>query len=283
MRWDRLSQAYKMVFIDLDGTTLTSDKKITPRTRQVIERLDSIGIPVVITTGRSIYSVRNFYSYLQLSTPVITLNGTVVYEQLMGKLQSYKQLSEDMLLELIHLFSRHMDIDNFMFEGLEDYYVLQSDQELLHSFVEVRRKHPLVIDNGHRFNEPITNLLVRPRDNKKEVHQWLLEQTDGKVHFVNTEWNWIEGLNPSVNKGTAITEIAAQYGVSVDQVVAFGDEWNDIEMLQVAGLGIAMENGSRTAKEVADRIAPSNDREGVASILEELFAEQLESQRIKNR
>lgn len=266
---------YKMVFIDLDGTTLTTDKRITPRTKRVIERLDESGIPVIITTGRSIYSVRNFYGHLGLTSPVITLNGTVVYQQIKGQLHSYKHIADDLLIELIELFQRRDEIDNFMFEGLSDYYVLQSDHELRKSFIEIRKKPPLLVEAEHRFNEPITNLLVRPREKKDEIHQWLLEHTNGRMHFVNTEWNWLEGLNPGVNKGTAIKEMAESYGVSIDQVVAFGDEWNDLEMLEVAGLGIAMENGSNEAKDRSDRIAPSNDREGVAQILEELFADVL--------
>lgn len=278
-----MSTSYKMVFIDLDGTTLTTDKQITPRTRQVIEKLDASGIPVVITTGRSIYSVRNFFSYLGLSSPVITLNGAVVYEGLLKGLQSYKQIEDEILLEMVSLFQKRDEIDNFMLEGLNDYYVLQSDHDLNKTFVEIRKKQPQLIDSAPRFTEPITNMLVRPREKKDEIHSWLLEHTNGKMHFVNTAWNWIEGINPSVNKGTAICELAASYGVSMDQVIAFGDEWNDLEMLAVAGLGVAMGNGSREAKEVADRIAPSNDREGVATVLEEIFAEQLANSQLPYR
>ncbi len=275
MRRGRLTCFYKMVFIDLDGTTLTTDKRITPRTKHVLETLDASGIPVVITTGRSIYSVRNFFGQLGLESPVISLNGTVVYQHIKGQLQSYKHIEDSLLKELFDLFQKRDEIDNFMFEGLNDYYVLQSDRELRKSFIEIRKKPPLIVESQYCFNEPITNLLVRPREKKDEIHQWLLEHTSGRMHFVNTEWNWIEGINPGVNKGTAIKEMAESYGVTLDQVVAFGDEWNDLEMLEVAGLGVAMENGSNEAKEVADRIAPSNDHEGVAHILEELFSETL--------
>lgn len=268
-----MAQSYKMVFLDLDGTTLTSDKKITPRTRRILEKLDHSGIPVVITTGRSIYSVRNFFGYLGITSPVITLNGAVVYSQITGSLQSYKQIPEDVVYELIGLFHKHGEIDNYMFEGISDYYVRKSDRELRRSFIEIRKKRPLLIDEEHRFTEPITNLLVRSLDKKDEIHQWLQERTSGKMHFVNTEWNWIEGINPGVHKGSAVAEMAEAYGVSLDQVVAFGDEWNDIEMLQTVGLGFAMENGSEEAKSVASYVAHANDREGVATILEELFAD----------
>jgi hydroxymethylpyrimidine pyrophosphatase-like HAD family hydrolase len=70
-----------------------------------------------------------------------------------------------------------------------------------------------------------------------------------------------------------MSELASAYGIDLSEVIAIGDEWNDLEMLEMAGLGVAMGNGSEEAKERADLIAPTNDQEGVATILEEIFAD----------
>lgn len=268
-----MSKRYRMVFIDLDGTTLTTDKRVTPRTQQLLEHLDCHGIPVVINTGRSIYATRHVMKHVQLQSPVVTLNGTVIYQHQLGKIESYKHLPEELLDELIQLIRKCPEIDNYLCEGLDDYYVLQNDPDLVQSFAEIRPKQPIVVQSQQRFAEPITNILVRTREKKEEIYHWLVENTKGKFNFVYSPWHWLEGVNPKVNKGTAMSELAFAYGIDLSEVIAIGDEWNDLEMLEMAGLGVAMGNGSEEAKERADLIAPTNDQEGVATILEEIFAD----------
>lgn len=267
-----MSIGYKMVFIDLDGTTLTTDKRITPRTRRVIEGLEAAGIPVVISTGRAIYSIRQLFQEIRIQSPVITLNGSVIYEHVWGTVGKYHEIDRELLKELKDLILQRQEIDNLLFEGLSGYYTLQHDDEIVESFVQYRKRNPILLHEQEDFPEPITNLLVRPKEKKDEVHQWLQENTKDRFRFVKTSWHWLEGVNPKVNKGVSMQEVASSYGVSIQEVVAFGDEWNDLEMLAMAGLGVAMGNGCQEAKAIADLIAPTNDEEGVAKVLEEIFA-----------
>lgn len=269
-----MSSSYQMVLIDLDGTTLTDEKKITGRTKKVLEHLDANGIPVVIATGRAIYTIRDLFRHIALRAPVIALNGAVIYEQVRGKVWDYDPIGEGLLQDFIQALYANPSIDNLLFEGIGQYYTQKYDHDIQESFVTYRHIPPKEIGEI-RANDPITNLLVRPKKDKEKVYGWLNEKYGDEIKFVKTEWHWLEGMQTHVHKGSAMKKVADIYSIPLSQVVAFGDEWNDVEMLSSAGLSIAMENGSESAKAVADLIAPPNEKEGVAVMLEEIFADLL--------
>ncbi|CCQ92453.1 putative YitU [[Clostridium] ultunense Esp] len=269
-----MSQGYKMVLIDLDGTTLTDDKRITARTQKILEHLDAHGIPVVIATGRAIYSIRDLFRHISLRSPVIALNGSIIYKGVRGNVWEYEEFGNELLTEILDTLKKRTEIENILLEGIGEYYVKKYDQEIEETFVHYRHTLPIEF-HSEKVPEPVTNLLILPREKKDEIHDWLNERLAGKIKMIKTSWHWLEGMREYVNKGSAMKKVADLYRIPLHQVVAFGDEWNDLEMLEEAGLSIAMENGSEEAKARADLIAPSNDREGVAVMLEEIFADLL--------
>ncbi|MBE3554727.1 MAG: HAD family hydrolase [Thermicanus sp.] len=269
-----MSQGYKMVLIDLDGTTLTDDKRITARTQKILEHLDAHGIPVVIATGRAIYSIRDLFRHISLRSPVIALNGSIIYKGIRGNVWEYEEFGTELLTEILDTLKKRTEIENILLEGIGEYYVKKYDQEIEETFVHYRHSLPVEF-HSEKVPEPVTNLLILSREKKDEIHDWLNERLAGKIKMIKTSWHWLEGMREYVNKGSAMKKVADLYRIPLHQVVAFGDEWNDLEMLEEAGLSIAMENGSEEAKARADLIAPSNDREGVAVMLEEIFADLL--------
>ncbi|WP_028987742.1 Cof-type HAD-IIB family hydrolase [Thermicanus aegyptius] len=269
-----MSQGYKMVLIDLDGTTLTDDKRITARTQKILEHLDAHGIPVVIATGRAIYSIRDLFRHISLRSPVIALNGSIIYKGVRGNVWEYEEFGNELLTEILDTLKKRTEIENILLEGIGEYYVKKYDQEIEETFVHYRHTLPIEF-HSEKVPESVTNLLILPREKKDEIHDWLNERLAGKIKMIKTSWHWLEGMREYVNKGSAMKKVADLYRIPLHQVVAFGDEWNDLEMLEEAGLSIAMENGSEEAKARADLIAPSNDREGVAVMLEEIFADLL--------
>lgn len=271
-----MKRLYRMVCVDLDGTTLTTDKRLTSRTKNILEHLDAHGVPVIIATGRAIYSVRELFYDVRLSHPVVTLNGAVIFEGLSGSVLYYEKIDEQALLKLLMLAEKDARIENMLLEALNGYYVRRYDEEVQKTFADYRKIPPRTLDVQSLSDEAVTNLLLRPRDEDKAyVHAQLQEALNGEIYFAKTSWTWIEGIRAGVHKAQAMRTVARRLGIPLEAVVAFGDEWNDVEMLQEAGLGIAMENGSELAKAAADLIAPSNDEEGVARMLEEIFADVL--------
>ncbi|MBE3594317.1 MAG: HAD family hydrolase [Candidatus Carbobacillus altaicus] len=271
-----MNRLYRMVFIDLDGTTLTTDKRITPRTKNVLEHLDAHGIPVIIATGRAIYSVRELFLDVRLKHPVITLNGAVIFERLSGSVLYYEKIDEKALSRLLMMAEKDARIENMLLEALGGYYVRRYDDEVQMTFTDYRKIPPRPLDVESLSGDAVTNLLLRPRDEDKAyVHAQLQEALNGEIYFAKTSWTWLEGIRAGVHKAHAMRVVARRLGIPLEEVVAFGDEWNDVEMLKEAGLGVAMENGSELAKAAADLIAPSNDEEGLARMLEEIFADVL--------
>ncbi|RKQ83668.1 hypothetical protein C7438_1698 [Brockia lithotrophica] len=269
-----MKMRYRMIFLDLDGTALTSEKRITPRTAHLVQHLEAHGVPVVIATGRAIFAVREFLRDVRLASPVVTLNGAVVFSHLYGAPQEYHPIPWAWLQEFFQVVQKSGRLQNLLFESIHGYYVLTYDHEIFETFTDYRNLPPKVITLDKPVSDPVTNLLLRPRripEDKELLYRELNAALDGRIRFFKTSWEWIEGVRYGVNKGAAMERIALTYGIPLDSVVALGDEWNDLEMIQKAGLGVAMGNAVDAIKAVADLVAPSNDEEGAARVLEEIF------------
>jgi len=265
---------YRMVFLDLDGTALTSEKKITPRTAHLVEHLDAHGVPVIIATGRAIFAVREFFREVRLESPVVTLNGSVIFSHLQGAPAEYHPIPWTWLKEFFQVVQGSDRLQNLLFESIHGYYILTYDHEVLETFTDYRNLPPRVITLEKPVSEPVTNLLLRPRripEDKEALHYELNSALDGRIRFFKTSWEWIEGVRYGVNKGAAMERLALTYGIPLASVVALGDEWNDVEMIQKAGVGVAMGNAIDAVKAVADVVAQTNDEDGAARALEDIF------------
>ncbi|QZA32527.1 Cof-type HAD-IIB family hydrolase [Hydrogenibacillus sp. N12] len=271
-----MARDFRMVLVDLDGTALTSEKTITPRTRSILTRLEASGVRVVIATGRAIYSVRTLFQDVPFQGPVIALNGAAIFSGLTGPLWHVEAIDAEALDLTMAVLGQERRIRNLLFEAPDAYFVSRFDDEVRTTFADYRNLEPHPLEPDRVRQAPVTNILVRPEEPDKEaVHAYLSALLGAHVRFIRTTWTWLEGLKAGVTKATAMHVLARRFGISPSEIVAVGDEWNDVEMLREAGLGIAMANGSDLAKAAADVIAPPNDEDGLARVLEDVFAVRL--------
>jgi len=119
--------------------------------------------------------------------------------------------------------------------------------------------------------DPTKVLLIMPPDKVEELRPILKEKYKGILNVVVSKPDYLEFLNIEAGKENALRFLAEKYAVDPGEIVAFGDSFNDVGMLQYAGLGVAVSNSFPVVQENADRICPSNDEDGVAQTLEELF------------
>lgn len=263
---------YKAIFIDIDKTLLNSKSELTEENKRAIDNVKKHGIKTIIISGRSRVSASNFKECS--SGYLISSNGADIYdfenneilfqsvieENICKKLYDFSE-ENDMVIKLDFGLSRAVNKKDY----LEDYEI--------------------EIDNIDKFlsqNSVIQIAICAEDINKIDiVKKYINEQTNLKVSNqfiwnVNDKiMNAIHITNSCVSKGNAMNGLCKYLKIDLKDVVAIGDKTNDISMIEMAGLGVAMGNAIDEAKNVADYITTSNDENGVANVLDKILIEEI--------
>ncbi|HEU4965178.1 MAG TPA: Cof-type HAD-IIB family hydrolase [Bacilli bacterium] len=263
----------KLIAIDLDGTLLTRDKKISPRTKRVLEEARNAGHHVVIATGRPPRSALDYYQELSLHTPMVNFNGALVHhakDEAWG--HHHFPLDRTTALTIIEACEK-FGVENVMVEIKDDFYLKHEDDEM----VKILCAGAPALGVGHiphLLRDDPTAVLIKPqahsvpqlRAHLQEHHADLIEHR----HW-GAPWNVIEVIKSGVTKASGLQVIAGSLGVPRENIIAFGDEDNDFEMIEYAGHGVAMGNAHPKLKELANEITRTNDEDGIAHVLERLL------------
>lgn len=264
-----------LIALDLDGTLLTDWQTISEETITYLKNLKEQGHSIVLATGRPFRSSEKFYDLLELTTPLINYNGGLVTAKHDPNFKSYS-LTVDKE-KVIDVFEKNKDfIHNAFGEVGDDIYLLNDTEEirpLLHYFNGAQL---FIGDFKETLNHDTNGFII------------LANKGDGQIveDYINTTYpgdvlcrNWgndykfiIELYTAQTSKGNAIKNVADYLGFKQEHIIAFGDAHNDIEMIQYAGLGIAMANAHDSLLEVADEVNKyTNLENGVVKYLTEFF------------
>ena len=240
---------------------------LRPRTRAAIAATRARGIHVVVVTGRMFQSVRRYAVEAGIDDPVVCYQGAVVADPVGGRWLRHVPIPLEVARETIAA----LNAEGF---GLNCYV----DDELYVAEVTPEAKryadfqglevHP-VGDLLDWLDEAPTKLVViDDPDVLDGLKQRMLEQFDGRLYISKSLPYFLEFASPDVTKATGLEFLADHLGLARERIVAFGDGENDIELVEWAGYGVAVENADHLVKEVADFVCPSVDEEGVAQVLE---------------
>lgn len=260
----------KLIALDLDGTTLDQNSLITERTRKVLKRATQDGHTVVIATGRPYRMSENFYRELQLTTPMINFNGALVHlpgKKWIGELETSfnKQIVFDILAE-----KEKLQLDFVAAENRETFYIDDLNFFDKQLFASEASNDNLLTQTSLR-KDPTSMLIRSQPTNVSQVSEQLKEQFGNAIE-VNT-WGGpnaiLEVVAKGIQKAKGLAHLANTLDFSAQDVIAFGDEHNDVEMLDYAGWGVAMQNGTEQAKAAANDVtAKPNSENGLADYLE---------------
>ena len=262
-----------MIALDLDGTLLTDDKKISERTKQVLFKAKEEGHIVVISTGRPHRASINYYYELGLDTPMVNFNGALIHHP---QNRNWDALHNPMPIRTAHKIIEacyDLRVNNILAEVLDDVYIDSFDSKLIGFFDEIENEAPYVIGNlKQKLEEDPTSILVYPEE---EQVQQLRSHLDGYHAEViehrkwGAPWNVIEIIKKGMNKAVGLKKIAHYFDIPQDQIIAFGDEDNDLEMIDYAGVGVAMGNAIDELKSLAKHVTATNEEDGIGAFLEE--------------
>jgi hypothetical protein len=256
--------------IDLDNTLLNNEHQISQLNRDVIKKVQTKGIEVIIATGRMYVSARPYINELTLKTEAIVYNGAMVKDITSGQVKYHKPLDKNIARVIIKDLKREgLHINLYQHDKL---YVDQ-DNEHKKRYEEVSGVQAQIVDNLVEldFDDPTKLLIIEDDSDKHKYYQkYLREKYGNKIDVTESTKYFIEVGAKDVNKGKTLQQISQDKGIKQEEVMAIGDSFNDIEMLKYAGTAIAMENAAEAVKKTADIIAPHHAEDGVAKILDKL-------------
>ncbi|MEX2785452.1 Cof-type HAD-IIB family hydrolase [Streptococcus sp. H49] len=262
----------KVVATDMDGTFLNSRNDYDRKHFKVLfEKMTDQGIRFVSISGNQYYQIQSFFPELKDRITFVGENGAYIVEN--GSFIKSHRLSNDTVrLVLDYLIENKFDHE-LVLCGEQSAYILQaSAQEVkdyfsiyYHRLTAVETFAQLPDDNFMKFS------FNTPENQTYAIVDALNDKLEGKVVAVTSGHGNIDVIAEGVNKGTAMAYLLDRWGVTAEELAAFGDGGNDIEMLKLAKYSYAMSNGSADVKAAASAIAPSNDDSGVLKTIEKLL------------
>lgn len=266
----------KLIALDMDGTLLNSRHELSPETIRALYKLKEKGIICVICTGRSIAGLEKYPEVLDLDMPVITFNGAVIIDSDKIKILNAFLLQKEYALKIWQLSEKY-NTNLIIWSDNKPYCNRINEQTLFYSKV---LKMPLVeIENVQDFieNHQITKMMFFDHENKiKDFKSNISKIKDFNVNYCMSNQYMLEFFNVQASKANALDFLRRYYNITPEQMMAFGDGENDIDMLDYVGFGIVMENALDSVKAHGKYITKSNDEDGVAFAIDKfIFSENI--------
>ncbi|MEJ6950270.1 Cof-type HAD-IIB family hydrolase [Natronospora cellulosivora (SeqCode)] len=262
---------YKLLVLDLDDTLLNKNHEITEETKKTILKVKEKGVELVIATGRMYCSALPYLKELSVPGAAITYNGAYIKDYLKDEL-IYHQAVDLKIARVILEEAEKADLYTNIY--IDDKLFVEKKNELSDLYTEISdvEAEPVgrLLDFIH--TDPTKILFIeKDLEKLKYYKEYFQEEYKGTIAVTRSKDFYLEIMDPAVSKGSAIKKVADKSGISLEEVVAIGDGWNDLEMIKAAGLGVAMGNADEEIKKQADMLAPEHDKEGVSTALKEIF------------
>lgn len=262
-----------LIALDLDGTLLKNDKTISEKTKGVIKKARDDGHIVMIATGRPYRASEMYYRELDLDTPIVNFNGAFMHHPKDHNWGYYHEPLDVKVAKDIVEACRSFHFHNIIAEVMDDVYFHYHDEKLLDIFSFGNPK----ITTGDLVNflkDSPTSMLIHSekedlnliRSHLDSLHAEVIEQRSWGAPFPI-----IEIIKIGLNKAVGLKKAAEYYDIPPERIIAFGDEDNDLEMLEFAGYGVAMGNAIDQVKTISKDVTLSNEEDGVGVFLADLL------------
>lgn len=255
----------KGIVLDLDGTLLNSQKEVSKRNLQSIRECYGNGITVIFATARPPRSVKDFLPReLQEMGPIVYYNGALIIDHTSEYRQHYPVESATKNEIIEYVISHHSDAC-LSIESEDTWY---SNKTIDYSKAMNATVNPIVVSLDNLKEIKASKLLIT----QYPYYEKLQKQFEHKVNTICTDsGTLIQIMNKGVSKKQAIMDLCDQIQLNMNNIMAFGDDWNDLDLFHACGFPIAMENAIPELKEIAYFVTKSNDEDGVAQVLERLI------------
>lgn len=261
---------YKLLVLDIDGTLTNSQKQITEFTKKTLHELQKNGVKIALASGRPTFGIVPVAKELKLEKYggfIISFNGgrieecntgKVIYEKVLPlhMVQKLNRLSKENKVSILTYQDRYL-----ITETPDDIYV---QKESMINQMRIKKVDSFV--DYVKF--PVTKcLMVGEGDYLAQVEQKVKKAIGDELSIYRSEPFFLEIMPQQIDKAVSLRKLADYMNITKQEMVACGDGFNDQTMIEYAGFGVAMQNAQSVVKKVADYIAPSNDSDGVAFVV----------------
>ncbi|OFI05072.1 sugar phosphatase YidA [Clostridium acetireducens DSM 10703] len=270
---------YKLVCIDMDGTLLNDDKKISERTLKTIKKAKEKGVNIVISTGRLFISADYYSDLIGVKTPVIASNGAYIREKDKDKVIYKSLLGVEKCKEIVNVLNKYniyMHFNTYNSILTRELVFSSAVYSKMNEGLPKDKKINITLvekweDTFNKYKDEILKCIIIEKDKEKLIKaKKEMSAIEGFEVVSSSKYNF-EIMNKGVSKGNAVKILSSYYNLHKDNIICIGDSENDLSMLEYAGLGIAMKNGEDYVKENADYITDTNNNDGVAKAIEKFI------------
>ena len=265
---------YKLIAIDLDGTLYNDNIMITPKTIDALMKAQDMGIRIAISSGRplpGLFHARDTLKLQEHHGMLVSYNGGKVVDTTTHEVLYENTIPVDLCIEILEHIKKypvHPMIDDGEVMYVEDKSAYRVHEEHTNNSMDCVEV-PSLIDF---LDYPLVKILTSIDPVKlPEVIKVIGEPFKGKVDFIQTAPFYIEAVPVGISKASGLSKVCEKLDIAPDQIIAFGDAANDLEMVKFAGHGVAMGNACPELKECADEITLTNNEDGIAHTLNQLI------------
>lgn len=271
-------QDIRLLVLDIDGTIAGISNEISAPVLKAIKSAQSHGVQVAIATGRMYRSALRFHAAVGSTLPLVAYQGALIQDPSTDTVHRHLPLSEATALKLLDYFEqaemrRSLSIHFYINDQL---YVREITPETALYCERSGIEAIAVGDLRQVLTTPPTKILALSH-NTDLIDQLLTslrqDYTPAELYFTKSVATFFEAANPLVNKGAAVRYLAEEVlGLQAENVMAIGDNFNDVEMIEYAGIGVAMGDAPPEVQSFAQWVAPSVEANGVAAAIEQFLS-----------
>ena len=265
---------YKALFLDIDDTLIGNDKRISETNLAAISRAQAAGVLVTIATGRGYLGATSVWQALNIQGPVIVYGGARVMDTRTDE-ELFSAPIEPGLIREALTCAREWGLHGQIYQG--DTVIFAQENGFTESYTSYLRL-PYVIDpelmEKEWHNVPKVLVYATPGEQEQEMNARFAKRFEGRLEVASSKPGFIEINQFGMNKGSAMLRTAELLGIAQEETVAIGDNTLDLQMIQMAGLGVCVENGQQVVKDAASLIAPACEADGVAWVIDNILLQQ---------
>ena len=261
---------YKLIALDIDGTLTNSKKEITPRTRYALLEAQAQGKRLVLASGRhpiGVYPIARDLCMDSYGGYIMSFNGGKIIDCTTDRTIVTKLFPREYLPDIISV----LQDSNITVITWDDKRIFANDTVNDYTYVEkdvLKTEMVVVEDFVSKIKFDINKILLAGEPDELDEYQKILSKRyDGLLEIYKSAPYFLELMPFGVSKGSMLPLLLDHLGINRDELMAFGDHYNDLTMIGYAGMGVAMGNGEAEVKKIANYVCPSNDDDGIAETL----------------
>ena len=262
---------YRAIALDLDGTLTNHEKVVTPKTREALLKAASQGAVIILASGRPTYGIEPVAECLELQKRggyILSYNGGNIVNTQTGE-KLFTQFLPDEVIPVLYRYAREKNHALLGYAGNEIITEMPDDQYVKEES-RINKMNIRKVENLLDALEPHPTKLLMTGDpsDMLKAEQELLDVVGDKMDVFRSAPFFLELVPKGIDKAQSLRRLLAKINLTPADMIAFGDGYNDLSMLKLAGMGVAMANAAPEVRADADYITLSNEEDGVAAALE---------------